>query len=122
MKKLISLALCTFVFAFVMAARADASWNGNWQWGGNKCCGGTNVSQVNVSNISNTVVAASNTGGNESNKNWVKGSVSTTTGDATTTVSITNTTGGNVALVSGCCCDGCNGGDPWHDPWNCDVR
>lgn len=107
MKKIILSIVCLTVMASVSASSAEAS---NWNRG--KCCG-TTVTQRNVSNVSTTVVAIANTGGNDTNRNWVKGSQTTTTGDATTTVSITTTTGGNVALVSGCCCNGCDGGDPW---------
>ena len=66
----------------------------------------TEVNQTNVSHIVNSVGVVTNTGGNSANNN-TKGDVDITTGNATSTVTITNVTGGNYAVVSGCCCGGC---------------
>jgi hypothetical protein len=75
----------------------------------------TEVNQTNVSTITNVVNAVSNTGGNSASFNTTKsGDVNVSAGNATTTVTISNTTGGNVAVVSGCCCGGC--GNVCSDP------
>ena len=106
MRKILSIVFAVFALAVVVSP-VEA---GNRPRGGNKCCGGTNISQVNVSSVNTAVVAAANTGGNTVKKNAFS-SNSVTTGAATTTVSVTTTTGSNVALVSGCCCNGDGCGD-----------
>jgi hypothetical protein len=108
MKKILSLVVSLFVLA-VAVHPVEAGLRprrGNYVEIKNVCK--TEVAQTNVSTITNVVNAVSNTGGNSANFNTIKsGDVNVSTGNATTTVTITNTTGGNVALVSGCCCGGC---------------
>ena len=63
----------------------------------------TVVEQSNTANISNNVTANADTGKNDANRN-TGGSVSIDTGDASTTVGITNEVNSNVAEVQ--CCEG----------------
>src|SRR3990170_2954838 len=63
----------------------------------------TVVDQSNTANISNTVNASADTGKNDANRN-TGGSVSIDTGDASTTVGVTNEVNSNVAEVQ--CCEG----------------
>lgn len=62
------------------------------------------VKQTNTATVANTVGVSQNTGGNKANKN-TGGGVTVTSGNATATVAITNTTGGNYsAWDSECGC------------------
>jgi len=62
----------------------------------------TQVVQNNVANISNDVDADADTGNNDANMN-TGGSVLIGTGDAKTTVGISNEANSNVADINGCC-------------------
>lgn len=55
----------------------------------------TDVTQTNVTNISNGVVTSTNTGNNHANGNTGPGNVSVTSGDSNTTVTISNVAGSN---------------------------
>jgi hypothetical protein len=54
----------------------------------------TKVKQSNTATVANTVGVTQNTGGNKASKN-TGGDVTVTSGNATATVNVTNTTGGN---------------------------
>lgn len=58
----------------------------------------TNITQSNTAVFSNTVNGTANTGGNNANEN-TGGDVMVTSGNATVDVNITNTNGGNVAIL-----------------------
>lgn len=62
----------------------------------------TQVTQNNTANITNNVNVSADTGKNDANKN-TGGDVDITTGNATTTVGVSNTANANVADVNGCC-------------------
>ena len=62
----------------------------------------TQVTQNNTANITNNVNVSADTGANDANKN-TGGDVDITTGNATTTVGVSNTANSNVADVNGCC-------------------
>lgn len=66
----------------------------------------TNVTQTNEANIHNDVTADANTGNNQANNN-TGGTVSIDTGNATSTIDVTNRANANVADVSNC--GGCVG-------------
>lgn len=61
----------------------------------------TTVSQSNVANISNNVIATADTGGNSANEN-TGGNTTVSTGNATSDVTISNMANANVASVSNC--------------------
>jgi len=62
------------------------------------------VKQSNTANVTNAIGVSQNTGGNKANKN-TGGDVTVTSGNATATVDVTNTTGGNfLAWDSNCGC------------------
>ena len=63
----------------------------------------TSVDQSNTANIENNVHASADSGKNDANRN-TGGSVLVDTGDASTTVGVTNTVNNNVAEVA--CCEG----------------
>lgn len=63
----------------------------------------TVVSQSNSAYVVNSVGVSQNTGGNKANKN-VGGDVSVTSGNATSTVTNTTTTGDNVVVANPCGC------------------
>lgn len=63
----------------------------------------TKVSQTNTSVVSNSVGVTQNTGGNKANGN-TGGDVTVTSGEASATVSVTNTTGGNNLVWDNCGC------------------
>jgi len=66
------------------------------------------VNQQNISTISNNITVVATTGNNSADHNSTKGgNVGVTSGNATVTVTVTNTTGGNLAIVNGCCDTGC---------------
>lgn len=60
------------------------------------------VVQDNTANVTNNVSAVANTGANEADDN-TGGDVSVTTGNASTTVGVSNTLNSNSASVEGCC-------------------
>ena len=62
----------------------------------------TAVTQNNTANITNNVNVSADTGKNDANKN-TGGDVDITTGNASTTVGVSNTANANVADVNGCC-------------------
>src|SRR3989344_1822083 len=62
----------------------------------------TQVQQNNTANITNNVDVSADTGKNDANKN-TGGDVDITTGNATTTVGVSNTANANVADVNECC-------------------
>src|SRR3989344_7612947 len=62
----------------------------------------TQVTQNNTANITNNVNVSADTGKNDANKN-TGGDVDITTGNATTTVGVSNTANAKVADVKGCC-------------------
>ena len=62
----------------------------------------TQVTQNNTANITNNVDVSADTGKNDANKN-TGGDVDITTGNATTTVGVSNTANSNVADVNECC-------------------
>jgi len=62
----------------------------------------TQVQQNNTANITNNVDVSADTGKNDANKN-TGGDVDITTGNATTTVGVSNTANSNVADVNECC-------------------
>src|SRR3989344_9638661 len=62
----------------------------------------TQVTQNNTANITNNANVSADTGKNDANKN-TGGDVDITTGNATTTVGVSNTANSNVADVNGCC-------------------
>src|SRR3990170_2829791 len=62
----------------------------------------TQVTQNNTANITNNVNVSADTGKNDANKN-TGGDVDITTGNAKTTVGVSNTANANVADVNGCC-------------------
>ena len=62
----------------------------------------TQVTQNNTANITNNVNVSADTGKNDANKN-TGGDVDIATGNAKTTVGVSNTANANVADVNGCC-------------------
>lgn len=70
-----------------------------WEWDPckNNCCGGTTVSLHNDATITNTVVATSNTGGNQIKKSLWTNSIDT--GEASVSVNIENNVNTNVVSV-----------------------
>ena len=119
MKKIIGIVLMIIMFVAVSTQGAEAS--GRRNRGGNsvdiKNICKTEVVQTNVSNINNAIYAEANTGENDANRNHTKGGdVKIKTGNATVTTTVTNTTGGNFAWVSGCCCQTCGSCGNTHLP------
>ena len=110
MKKIFSIGLTLLALAVVVSP-AEAGYRHR---GGNsieikKVCK-TEVTQTNVSTIVNNVGVVTNTGGNKANGN-TGGNVNVTSGNATSTVTINNVSGGNFAVVSGCGSCGSTCGD-----------
>jgi hypothetical protein len=102
MKKITSAVIGIFVFAVGMAMMTpSAHAYGGW-WSGNRVRihveHNTTVNQTTVSDVTTVVEAKSSTGGNEV-KHTVFGDASVETGDATTNVTVTTTTGGNVVIL-----------------------
>lgn len=94
--------------SFIPTVFADNEISGNGDGSYNKIkitnnCTQT-LSQSNVSTVVNNVSSNASTGGNNANGN-TGGDVLVDTGNATSTVTITNYGSSNSATVSPCCCD-----------------
>jgi hypothetical protein len=68
-----------------------------WNSCSNNCCGGTTLQLHNDATVTNTVVATSNTGGNQIKKSLWTNSI--TTGEASVLVNIENNVNTNVVNV-----------------------